>query len=63
MHKTVKLFCNLNLQDIAKIKFIYVQEIINDLNNLFEPKQDLKPTFNLNGVEYRLIPTLDDKLR
>jgi hypothetical protein len=60
MHKTVELFCNLNLQDIAKIKFIYVQEILNDINNLFEPKQDLIPTFNLNGVEYGLIPVLDD---
>ena len=60
MHKTVELFCNLNLQDIAKIKFIYVQEILNDINNLFEPKQDLIPTFNLNGVEYGIIPVLDD---
>jgi len=31
MHKTVELFCNLNLKDIAKIKFIYVQEILNDI--------------------------------
>ena len=60
MHKTVEIFCNLNLQDIAKVKFIYVQEILNDINNLFEPKQDLIPTFNLNGVEYGLIPKLDD---
>ena len=60
MHKTVELFCNLNLQDIAKIKFIYVQEILNDINNLFEPKQDLIPTFNLNGIEYGIIPVLDD---
>ena len=60
MHKTVELFCNLNLKDIAKIKFIYVQEILNDINNLFEPKQDLIPTFNLNGIEYGIIPVLDD---
>ena len=60
MHKTVELFCNLNLKDVAKIKFIYVQEILNDINNLFEPKQDLIPTFNLNGVEYGIIPVLDD---
>ena len=34
MHKTVELFCNLNLQDIAKIKFIYVQEILNDIRDI-----------------------------
>ena len=60
MHKTVEIFCNLNLQDIAKIKFTYVQEILNDINNLFEKKQDLIPTFTHRGIEYGLIPVLDD---
>ena len=60
MHKTVELFCNLNLQDIAKIKFIYVQEIISDINNLFEPKQELVTTFTMDGIEYGIIPVLDD---
>ena len=60
MHKTVEIFCNLNLQDIAKIKFTYVQEILNDINNLFDKKQDLIPTFTHRGIEYGLIPVLDD---
>lgn len=60
MHKTVELFCNLNLQDIAKIKFIYVQEIISDINSLFEPKQELVTTFTMDGIEYGIIPVLDD---
>ena len=60
MHKTVELFCDLNLKDIAKIKFIYVQEILNDINKLFEAKQELVPTFTMKGVEYGLIPVLDD---
>ncbi|MGY8865393.1 MAG: hypothetical protein ACKVJK_07140 [Methylophagaceae bacterium] len=60
MHKTVEIFCNLNLQDIAKVKFTYVQEILNDINNLFEKKQDLIPTFTHRGIEYGLIPVLDD---
>ena len=60
MHKTVEIFCDLNLQDIAKVKFTYVQEILNDINNLFEKKQDLIPTFTHRGIEYGLIPVLDD---
>ena len=60
MHKTVELFCNLNLKDIAKIKYIYVQEILNDINKLFESKQDLIPTFKMKGVEYGFVPVLDD---
>lgn len=60
MHKTVEIFCSLNLQDIAKVKFTYVQEILNDINNLFDKKQDLIPTFTHRGIEYGLIPVLDD---
>jgi len=60
MHKTVEIFCDLNLKDIAKVKFTYVQEILNDINNLFEKKQDLIPTFTHRGIEYGIIPVLDD---
>ena len=60
MHKTVEVFCNLNLKDIAKVKYIYVQEILNDINKLFESKQDLIPTFKMKGVEYGFVPVLDD---
>lgn len=60
MHKTVEIFCNLDLKDIAKIKFTSVQEILNDINKLFEPKQDLIRTFTMGGVEYGFIPALDD---
>lgn len=60
MHKTVEIFCNLDLKDIAKIKFTSVQEILNDINRLFEPKQDLIRTFTMGGKEYGFIPALDD---
>jgi len=60
MHKTVEIFCNLNLKDIAKIKYIYVQEILNDINNLFDKKQDLIPKFKHKGITYGFIPVLDD---
>jgi hypothetical protein len=60
MHKTVEIFCNLDLKDIAKIKFTSVQEILNDINRLFEPKQDLIRTFTIGGKEYGFIPMLDD---
>lgn len=60
MHKTVEIFCNLDLKDIAKIKFTSVQEILNDINRLFEPKQDLIRTFTMGGKEFGFIPVLDD---
>lgn len=60
LHKMVEIFCNLDLKDIAKIKFTYVQQIINDLNVMFDQDPKLIPTFNLNGVTYGFIPKLDD---
>ena len=60
MHKTVEIFCNLELRNVAQIKYRYVKEILSDINKLFEPKQDLIPTFTLEGTEYGFIPDLDD---
>lgn len=60
MHKTVEIFCNLELKNVAKIKFNYVREILNDINRIFEQKSTLINTFSLGGVQYGFIPTLDD---
>ena len=56
MHKTVEVFCNLDLKDVAKIKVNSVKSILNDINVLFEGKQELIPRFTLQGVEYGFIP-------
>ena len=60
MHKTVEIFCNLKLKNVARIKFNYVKQILNDINKVFEEKTDLVPRFTLGGVEYGFIPALDD---
>jgi hypothetical protein len=60
LHKTVEIFCNLELKDIAKIKFSSVMGVIEDINKAFETKNELIPTFNLNGTTYGFITNLDD---
>ena len=60
LHKMVEIFCNLDLKDIAKIRFNHVTEIIEDLNKVFEQKPDLTTTIDLYGVTYGFIPKLDD---
>ena len=60
LQKMVEIFCNLNLKDVANIKYKSVQEIIVHLNKVFDQKHSLVPTFNLNNVEYGFIPVLDD---
>ena len=60
LQKMVEIFCRLNLQDIAKVKYSYVQEIAIHLNKIFDVKPDLIPVFEINNIEYGFIPNLDD---
>tara|TARA_R100000231_G_scaffold64069_1_gene51842 strand:+ start:45 stop:698 length:654 start_codon:yes stop_codon:yes gene_type:complete len=60
MHKTVEIFCGLELKDIAKIKMQSVKSVLKDIDNIFAEKPDLIPTFKLRGKEYGFIPKLDD---
>ena len=60
MHKTVEIFCGLELKDIAKIKMQSVKSVLKDIDNIFADKPDLISTFKLRGTEYGFIPKLDD---
>ena len=60
LQKMVEIFCNLDLKNVAEIKYKSVQEIIIHLNQLFDTKHKLIPTFKLGGVEYGFIPVLDE---
>jgi|TARA_R100000482_G_scaffold124922_1_gene79924 hypothetical protein len=60
LHKMVEIFCKIDLKNIAKIKFSYVSQIAQDLNKVFNQKSDLITTFKMRGIEYGMIPKLDD---
>ena len=60
MHKTVEIFCNLELKDIAKIKVSSVKEVLQDIDKIFAEKPKLIPTFTMNDVEYGFIPNLHE---
>jgi len=60
LQKMVQIFCNLNLKDVATIKYKSVQEISLHLNKVFDTKHSLIPTFELGGVKMGFIPVLDD---
>lgn len=60
LQKMIEIFCRLDLKDVAKIKFKSVQEIALMLNNVFDVKHKLIPTFRLNDIDYGFIPDLDN---
>ena len=60
LQKMVQIFCNIDLKDVAKIRYSDVQAIVQDLNAVFDTKPLLKNKVVLNGVKYGFIPNLDD---
>ena len=60
MHKMVEIFCNIDLKDIAKVRYTDVQVVIAQINEAFNVKHKLIKTFTLGGVEFGFIPVLDD---
>lgn len=60
LQKMVEIFCRLDLKDVATIKYKYVKEIADHINQLFSGEQKLIKQFSLNGVRYGFIPQLDE---
>jgi hypothetical protein len=58
--KTIEIFCNLPLKDIAKINYNSVNEVLQHLNELFAKKQPFKQTFELGGKQFGFIPNLEN---
>jgi hypothetical protein len=58
--KTIEIFCNIDLKDVAKIKVTDVNEILEHLNKILQQRTPLKNTFKLSGVEFGFIPKLED---
>lgn len=60
MQKAVEIFCNIDLKDIANIRYRSLVEIIEHLDKLFAQKAEFVPRFTMGGVEYGFVPVLDD---
>lgn len=58
--KMVQIFCNIDLKDVATIKYKQVSEITNKMFEQFTKKHQLIKSFKLNGKEFGFIPNLDD---
>lgn len=60
LQKMVEIFCDVDLKDIAEIKFSDVTSITNHLQDIFNQECKMIPQIALNGVKYGFIPNLDD---
>ena len=59
--KMVQTFCNIDLKDVAEIRFKDVLEITASLNKIFNVQSHrFINRFKLGGVEFGFIPELED---
>tara|TARA_R110002126_G_scaffold100487_4_gene232028 strand:+ start:2075 stop:2731 length:657 start_codon:yes stop_codon:yes gene_type:complete len=56
----LKVFLNLDLKGIGKVKAADVDKYAAHITSLFEQEQRHSLKFNLKGVEYGFLPNLDD---
>ena len=58
--KTIEIFCNIDLKDVARIRIAEVSEILKHINELLQHKPKLTQTFKLGAYEFGFIPKLED---
>jgi hypothetical protein len=58
--KTIEIFCNIQLKEIAKISYQSSKEILEHLNVLFEKKHKFVQSFDLFGVKYGFEPNIEE---
>ena len=58
--KMIEIFCNLDAKSARLLKLTDADRIVEIINNMFEAKPGLIRTFKIGGVEYGIIPDLDE---
>tara|TARA_R100000329_G_scaffold114636_1_gene94134 strand:+ start:12271 stop:12900 length:630 start_codon:yes stop_codon:yes gene_type:complete len=58
--KMVEIFCGIPLQDVDKIKYSSIKNVISKLSKMFDEKPRLINIFKINGKEYGFHPQLSE---
>lgn len=58
--KMIEIFCNLDEKAARMLKFTDANKVVSILTNMLNEKPQLVRTFTMNGIDYGLIPNLDD---
>jgi hypothetical protein len=57
--KMIQIFCGIELNEVVKISFNDMVELVNHFNKLFSEIPKLKPTFKIKDLELGMIPNFD----
>ncbi len=57
--KMVSIFCGITMVEVLKIRLTSLNDLIKHFSDLFNQKPNLQERFDLGGVEYGFIPSLE----
>jgi hypothetical protein len=57
--KMIQIFCGIELNEVVKISFNDMVDLVNHFNKLFSEIPKLKPTFKIKDLELGMIPNFD----
>jgi len=60
LHKTIEIFCGVDLQTVAQFPVKDAEEIAADIMAVLEDEPKFEQFFDFNGVKYGFIPALED---
>jgi len=60
LHKTIEIFCGVDLQTVAQFPVKDAEEIASDIMAVLEDEPKFEQFFDFNGVKYGFIPALED---
>lgn len=58
--KTIEIFCDIELKDVARIRIADIDSLLVHLNTLLQAKPKLTRTFKIGVYEFGFIPKLED---
>jgi len=58
--KMIEIFCNLEPKAVKQLKLKDADKVVQIISDMFEQKPNLTKSFVMNGIEYGVIPNLDD---
>lgn len=59
-HKTIELFCGIQLKDAVRIKAKNIIDLIQGLNEVFSQTPSFVKTFKIRDIEFGFIPSLEE---
>lgn len=59
LHKTIEIFCEVDIRDVAKMPLKYSTDLNEEIINVLNQEVPFVTRFEMNGIEYGFIPELE----